>query len=67
MTNDKAALKKRILTNDDLREEHAYVACMLLTMASGSPLAYRVSTGLVAVTWESPTRATITFVQEEQP
>ncbi|MGB5066095.1 MAG: hypothetical protein WBO29_01790 [Albidovulum sp.] len=90
MTNDKAALKHRILTNDTLSDEHAYIGAMLLTIARDDPPAYRVSTwvaqemfqvdetewrtaldalavaGLVAVAWESPTRATITFIPEGQ-
>jgi len=41
---DKLPYKRRILTNDTLSDEHAYIAGMLLTLASGDPLAYRVST-----------------------
>lgn len=90
MTNDKAALKRRILTNDTLSDEHVYIAAMLATLSKGEPPAYRLSTwvaeeifevdatewrtaldaltaaGLVTVTWESPTRATITFTEEAQ-
>lgn len=44
MTTDKLPYKRRILTNDTLSDEHAYIAGMLLTLASGDPLAYRVST-----------------------
>lgn len=34
----------RILTNDALSDNHAYIAAMLLTLAHGDPLSYRVST-----------------------
>jgi hypothetical protein len=35
MTANKTPLKRRILTNDSLSDEHAYIAGMLLTLANG--------------------------------
>lgn len=78
----------RILTNDTLSDEHAYVGAMLLTLAKGDPLSYTISVwvavqlfevdelewraalaaiqqaGIITVTWDSPSRATITFTED---
>lgn len=78
----------RILTNDALSDNHAYIAAMLLRLAKGDPLAYTVSTwvavqmfeldelewraalaalaaaNIITVTWDSPSRATITFTED---